>query len=182
MAARMSLLLLFSVALTAAAQDLPTPPRLLSGQVSPAPWSVQSGGIAALDVTIDETGRVTAAQGIQDVAPYSDMLRESLPRLQFEPARGQGRAMPSRVLVLGFFRPPETAVLAPERPRYKDTAAPEELPWPTSGTAPPYPPNVLGSGKVVFEVEISEAGKVTSTRILNPGSPFDGAASGAAQA
>jgi TonB family protein len=164
------------------AQDVPTPPRLVSAEVSPAPWNVRSGGIAALDVTIDESGRVTGAQTVQDVAPYTEALRASLRQWQFEPARAHGRTVGSRVLVLGFFRPPQMSVPAPERPRYKDAVAPEELPWPTAVMVPPYPPNVVGSGKVLLEVDISEAGKVTSARVLNPGSPFDGAATGAAQA
>src|SRR5262249_59926567 len=116
--------------------------------------------------TVDESGGVATADVVQDVAPYSDMLREDLRGWRFEPAKDGGRAVSSRVLVLGFFRPPETDVPAPARPRYKDTAAPDELPWPTAVTVPPYPPNALGSGKVLFEVEISDAGKVTGTRVL----------------
>jgi TonB family protein len=34
----------------------------------------------------------------------------------------------------------------------------------------------------VLEVDVSEEGKVTNARVLNPGSPFDGAATGAARA
>jgi TonB family protein len=166
----------------ALAQNAPTPPRLVAAEVSPSPWNVRSGGIAAFDVTVDESGAVASAEVVQDVAPYSDMLREDLQRWRFEPARDGSRAVPSRVLVLGFFRPPETAIPAPARPRYKDTTAPEELPWPTSAVAPPYPPNALGSGKVLFEVEVSDAGKVTGTRVLNPGTPFEGAATGAVKA
>jgi hypothetical protein len=164
------------------AQNAPTPPSLVAAEVSPSPWNVRSGGIAAFDVTVDEKGAVSSAETVQDVAPYSDMLREDLKRWRFEPARDGGHAVSSRVLVLGFFRPPETEVPAPERPRYKDAAAPEELPWPTSAVVPPYPPNALGNGKVLFEVEISDAGKVVSTRVLNPGTPFDSAATGAAKA
>ena len=59
---------------------------------------------------------------------------------------------------LGFFRPPGTTFAAPENPRYKSTTAPEELPWPTSVLVPPYPMNALGSGKVVLEADISDAG------------------------
>jgi len=164
------------------AQNAPTPARLVAAEVSPSPWNVRSGGIAAFDVTVDEKGAVASAETVQDVAPYSDMLREDLTRWRFEPAKDGGHAVSSRVLVLGFFRPPETSVPAPERPRYKDANAPEELPWPTSAVVPPYPPNALGSGKVLFEVEISDAGKVTGTRVLNPGTAFEGAATGAVRA
>jgi TonB family protein len=180
--ARDALLLSLVAAAAAWAQEAPTPPRLLSAAVPPSPMNAQSGGIAAFDVAVDDAGSVASVDTVQDVAPFGDALRGAVRGWRFEPAREQGRAVRSRVLVLGFFRPPELAVIAPERPRYKDTTAPEELPWPTSVTVPPYPPNALGSGKVILEVEVSEEGKVASTRVLNPGSPFDGAAAGAAQA
>ena len=124
---------------------------------------------------------MAGVEAVQDFAPYGELLREAVRGWTFEPARDQGRAVRSRVLVLGFFRPPELAVIAPPRPRYKDTVAPPELPWPTSVTVPPYPPNALGSGKVVLEVDVSEEGKVAGSRVLNPGSPFDSAATGAAR-
>jgi TonB family protein len=180
--ARAALALVCLAPTLVSAQNAPTPPRLVAAEVSPSPWNVRSGGIAAFDVTVDEKGSVASAETVQDVAPYSDMLREDLKRWRFEPARDGSRAVSARVLVLGFFRPPETDVPAPERPRYKDTTAPDELPWPTSVTVPPYPPNALGSGKVLFEVEVSDAGKVVSTRVLNPGTPFDSAATGAVKA
>ena len=176
-------LLLSCLAVASAwAQGAPTPPQVTSAVVPGSPMNAQSGGVAAFDVTVDETGSVASVDVVQDVAPFGDVLRSALYGWRFEPARDQGRAVRSRVLVIGFFRPPELAVIAPERPRYKDTAAPEDLPWPTSVMVPPYPPNALGSGKVVLEVDVSEEGKVGSSRVLNPGSPFDGAATGAAQA
>ena len=87
--------------------------------------------------------------------------------------------MPSRVLVLGFFRPPGLTFAAPESPRYKGTVAPDEIPWPTSVVPPAYPANAVGSGKVVLEVDISDRGAVTGTRILSEATPFDGASSAA---
>ena len=170
------------LAASAPAQTGFTPPRLVSAAVPASPMGAQSGGIAAFDVKLDEKGLVTGVEAVQDFAPFGELLRAAVRGWTFEPARDHGRAVPSRVLALGFFRPPETAVIAPPRPRYKDTVAPPELPWPTAVTVPPYPPNALGSGKVVLEVEVSEEGKVTSSRVLNPGSPFDSAATGAARA
>jgi len=156
-----------------AAQD--ALPRLVGAQLGPAPWNVQSGGIAAFDVQVDEKGAVTSAEIVQDVAPYGQMLGDALPAWRFEPARKDGQAVPSRVLVLGFFRPPGTTFAAPESPRYKSTTAPPELPWPTSVLVPPYPMNAVGSGKVVLETDISDAGRVTASRVLTQATPFDGA-------
>src|SRR6185436_4401420 len=99
----------------------------------------------------------------------------------FEPAREGARSVPSRVLVLGFFRPPGINFPAPASPRYKTTAAPEEIPWPTSVAVPPYPPNALGSGMVVLEADVSDRGQVTGTRVLSAPGAFDSAAADAVQ-
>lgn len=179
--ARFGLALSLVSAVEASAQNAPTPPHVLKAIAPASPLNVQSGGVAGFAVTVDETGSVTAVDTVQDVAPYGDALREALRGWSFEPAREQGRAVRSRVLLVAFLRPPELAVIAPERPRYLEATAPADLPWPRSVTVPPYPPNALGSGKVILESDVTEEGKVTSPRVLNPGSPFDGAATGAAQ-
>jgi TonB family protein len=166
----------FLVARDVAAQGSTSPPHLVAAELDPAPWNVMSGGIAAFDVKVDEKGSVTAADVVQDVAPYSAMLGASLGSWRFEPAREGGRAVPSRVLVLGFFRPPAIHFAAPENPRYKGASAPPELPWPTSVVVPPYPPNVLGSGRVIIEADVSSRGLVTATRVLSPPGAFDSAA------
>jgi TonB family protein len=156
-------------------------PRLLSAELGPAPWNVQSGGITAYDVQVDEEGNVAGAEVVQDFDPYGAILGEAVRTWRFEPAREDGRAVASRVLVIGFFRPPGMNFPAPERPRYKDTVAPDEIPWPTSVAVPPYPANALGSGKVILEVDVSDSGAVVGTRVLTASTPFDGAAAQAAQ-
>jgi len=173
---RVSCLLAASLITLELAAQAPSLPRLLSAQLDGAPWNVQSGGIAAFDVQLDEKGAVTSATLVQDVAPYGGMLAEALPAWRFEPASEGGRAVASRVLVLGFFRPPSLTFAAPDNPRYKGTTAPPELPWPTSVVVPPYPPNALGSGKVALQVDVDDAGSVTAAQVLSPRSPFDGAA------
>jgi TonB family protein len=104
------------------------------------------------------------------------MLCDAVRAWLFDPAMAGGQAVPARVLVLGFFRPPALDFAAPDAPRYKTTSAPEELPWPTSVVVPPYPPNALGSGMVVLEADVSDRGAVTRTRILSAAGAFDGAA------
>jgi len=151
-------------------------PHLKSAAVGAAPYAVQSGGIAAYDVKIDEHGSVTSAEIVQDVQPYGAMLGDDVRGWRFEPARKDGHPAPSRVLVLGFFRPPELMFAAPEAPKYKSTVAPDEIPWPTAVTVPPYPPNALGSGKVVMEGDVSDGGAVSAVRVLSPPGAFDGAA------
>src|SRR5262245_8333657 len=96
-----------------------TLPRLVSAHVDPSPWNANSGGITAFDVKLDEAGAVTAVETVQDVAPYGAALAAALPSWRFEPAKEDGRAVASHVLVLGFFRPPQTDFAAPANPRYK---------------------------------------------------------------
>jgi TonB family protein len=150
-------------------------PRLVRAEVGAAAWNAISGGIAAFDVRVDEKGAVTAADMVQDAAPYGAILGEALGKWSFEPAREEGTAVVSRVLVLGFFRPPALTFAAPENPRYKGVTAPPELPWPTSVVVPPYPANAVGSGKVILEAEVSSSGTVTSARVVSSTGPFDSA-------
>jgi TonB family protein len=170
-----------AIAGVAAVEAPTTPPRLLTAELGSVPWDVRSGGIAAYDVRIDDEGAVAGAEMVQDVAPYGDQLRESLWSWHFEPALEEGRPVASRVLVLGFFRPPMLNFPAPENPRYKTTQAPADLPWPTSVAVPPYPPNALGNGQVILEVDVSEGGEVTATRVVSSPTPFDAAATEAAR-
>jgi TonB family protein len=169
------------VAATAAAQGNWTPPRLVSAAMDPAPWNVQGGGIAACEAKLDARGRVTASDVVQDLPPYGATLCDAVRAWLFDPATLGGQAVASRALVLGFFRPPATAFAAPDAPRYKTTAAPEEIPWPTSVAVPPYPPNALGSGMVVLEADVSDRGAVTRTRVLSAAGAFDSAAADAVQ-
>jgi TonB family protein len=57
--------------------------------------------------------------------------------------------------------------------------APDEIPWPTAVVPPAYPSNAVGSGKVVLEVDISDRGAVTGTRVLTEATPFDVSSSAA---
>ena len=156
------------------------PPRLMSAELGPTPWNVISGGIAAFDVSVDDKGDVTGADMVQDVAPYGAMLKEALPSWRFEAAASEGKPVASRVLVLGLFRPPALNFPTPEAPKYKQTTAPDEIPWPTSVVAPPYPANVVaGAGRVVMAVDISDHGVVNTIRVIGGSSPFERVAAAA---
>jgi TonB family protein len=162
------------LATAALAQGRATPPRLAAAEVGGTPWNAVSGGIAAYDVAVDEQGGVGSKEIVQDVPPYGTLLGDALGSWRFEPATdAEGRPVKSRVLVLGFFRPPAVTFAAPQNPKYKRTVAPEEIPWPTSVAVPAYPLNAVGSGKVILEADVSDEGKVASARILTSPTPFD---------
>ena len=167
---------LFLAAAAAAAQGSWSPPRLAGAAVSAAPWNAQAGGIAAYDVSLDASGAVVSAAIVQDLAPFGALLGEDLRSWRFEPARVGDRAAASRLLVLGFFRPPLLLFAAPSNPTYRNTVAPDEIPWPTAVVVPPHPPNVMGSGKVVIEAEVSSRGAVTAVRVVSATTAFDAAA------
>jgi TonB family protein len=178
----LGLLLLLGSATVPATVGDPSPLRLVAAELAPPPPGTVSGGIAAFDVTVDEHGTVSRAECVQDLAPYGDLLRAALPAWRFEPAHAEGRAVAARALVLGFFRPPSLTFAAPENPRYKSTEAPPEVPWPTSVTVPPYPPNAQGAGLVFLEIDVSAGGKVTGVRVVTTASAFDDAATSTAKA
>jgi TonB family protein len=174
---RISSILVVAAALAAASPAQAEPPRLQAAAVSAAPWSVQSGGISACEVAVSSTGAVEGVEIVQDVPPYGEQLRDDIrASWTFEPAREGGRPAGSRVLVLGFFMPPMLAIPKPENPLYKSTQAPESVPWPTNAVAPAYPVNVRGGAKVILEVDVSDQGAVTGSRVLTPASGFDGSA------
>jgi len=156
-------------------------PRLVSAEIGAVSPNAQSGGLAAADVAVSETGSVGTVTLVQDMAPYGAELARAVPSWRFEPAQEKGKAVPSRVAVLWLARPPLTAFVAPANPRYKGTTAPDYLPWPTSIAVAPYPPGALGSGTVVLEADISDRGHVTGTHRLSATSAFDAAADEAAR-
>jgi TonB family protein len=171
---------LVAVAVGATAQSGWQPPQLSTAGIGSAPWNVTSGGIAACDVSVDANGQVSGVEVVQDVEPYGAQLADAVRSWRFEAAREGDSRVPSRVLVLGFFRPPAFNIPTPEAPRYKTTEAPPELPWPTFVAVPPYPPNAVGSGVVILDSDVADDGTVSDARVLNPGGAFDSAARDAA--
>lgn len=180
MRARVLTVLLFGLAATAAAQAT-EPPRLVNAQLWRAPWDVQAAGIAACDVKVDENGAVAAADLVQDLPPYGAQLQDAVRSWRFEPAREGDRRVRSRVLVLGLFRPPTLSIIAPQKPFYQTTRAPEEIPWPTYVAIAPHPATVVGNAMVLVETDISDQGKVASARTLGSATGFDGVALEAAR-
>ena len=158
-----------------------TPARLQSGGMGSVPYGTQSGGIAAFRLAVDARGSVTEVQPVLEFAPYGQAMRQALPAWRFEPAREGGAAVPGPLLVLGLFRPPALSFAAPEVPRFKETKAPDDVPWPTDVTVQSYPAGATGSGVVVLEVEVAQDGSVSGTRVVSDASAFDGAASSAAK-
>jgi TonB family protein len=165
-----------ALSISSTAQGPWQPPRVVKAELGAEPWNAISGGVAACEVALNEKGAVVGVEVVQDVAPFGTLLRDAVRSWQFEAAVADGVRTGAHVLVLGFFRPSGMTLTTPESPRYKTTSAPADIPWPTLVAVPPYPPNLVGSGKVLIEADISGEGAVASARVVAPGSAFDSAA------
>jgi TonB family protein len=157
------------------------PARLESGPVEAIPIRTAAAGIVLSEVSVDERGSVTDVRILMGVDPFTEVIRKSVERWRFAPARENGRMVGTHVLVGGLFRPP--AILF-ARPSVEDRPHPDPsnvVPFPTGVAVPSYPPMAIGSAYVLVEVELSEDGSVDGAHVVSPKSGFDDAALDAAR-
>ena len=109
-----------------------------------------------LELSVDERGLVRRSRPVHDVAPFTDLVRESAMSWRFDPARENRSRTESRVLVIGLYRPPAMLFALPETPKPPPTAGSDNIPFPTEVVVPPYPPNRIGSANVLLELEVRE--------------------------
>jgi Gram-negative bacterial TonB protein C-terminal len=143
-------------------------------EVSPPPPTVAGGGEVLLEVSVDVEGAVFNTRVLRHTPPFTDLLRQAVRQWRFQPAVEDGRAVPSRLLVAGVFRPP--TLIGPavgETP--KDVAQPTaDVPFPIEIVPPAFPPNVVipGAGltgldaQTVVEIGVAADGKVQVARVL----------------
>jgi TonB family protein len=158
------------------------PARLENGEVFIQPPMTAGGGEVLLELDVAASGEVRSVGVLRTTPPFGDLLRQAVSRWRFEPAREVQEdpdapvAVDSKVLVVGFFRPP-TLYNAPARGEVpKDVAPPSaETPFPTSMVAPIYPPTAYFhmSQTVGVEVEIGVKGEVTSSKLIRPAETED---------
>ncbi len=157
------------------------PAKFMGGAMEAIPYRSFAAGLVVLEVSVNAQGRVTDARTLEAVEPFTDVMTSSVQGWSFEPARENRVRVESRVLVMGFFRPAMLLPPAPEGFREPDAQPSEDVPFPTSVDVPPYPPNAMGSHYVLVELEVGEAGSVTSAQVRSPTSGFDSAAVDAAR-
>ena len=155
--------------------------RLERGRVESIPYGTAAAGVVVADVSVDENGAVTEVRVIQDVAPFTDVIRQSVKGWTFQPAREDGGAVASRVLVAGLFRPAMLLFPAPATPLAPPADPDSAIPIPRSIAVPPYPPNVMGSATTLVEVTVTEEGTVSDARLLGEAAGFADAALSAAR-
>jgi hypothetical protein len=153
------------------------PARMTSGSIGEIPLETAVAGAAALELTLDERGTVSNVDVLKDLEPFTSLLKESTGSWRFEPARENGSAVETRVLVGGLFRPRMLLFPNPGPPSGLRQEPSDEVPFPTGIEVPPYPPMAVGSGIVIVEIEVDETGAIGAARARSgEGSPFADAA------
>ncbi len=105
-------------------------PAVLEGyDVEPIPYGARAAGIVMLDVAVDVTGGAGDVRVLQDVPPFTDLIRLPLPRWRFRPAQENGQAVASRVLVAGIHRPAMLEFPAPPTPPLPDPVPEAAIPF-----------------------------------------------------
>jgi len=173
--------LLHALAITVSLSQAFEPARAERVTMQGTPFNTAAAGVVMAELTVDARGLVTDVRVLQDLAPFTDVMRGSVREWTFAAAREGGQRIESQVLVAGLFRPAMLMFPAPETVRTPDAEPSEDTPLPTGFGVPPYPPNAIGDAYVVIEIEVGEDGMVRSATTLTPSSGFDDAALSAAR-
>jgi len=158
------------------------PARVERGSVADVPYGARAAGVAIVDVNVDEKGAVTGVLTVQDLPPFTDVLKRSVQDWKFQPAREDGRAVATRVLVAGLFRPALLFFPAPDSLPLPAPDPDASIPIPKSVAVPPYPPNAQGSASALVELAVAADGSVSGARLIGEAPGFAEAALAAARA
>ena len=159
------------------------PARLNVGSPpAPPPPTVVASGQEWLRVSVDASGDVSQIEPLREAPAFSEAFRRAVNGWSFAPARVEGEAVASQVLVAALFRSATLYSLPglgqpPSGPRLGRG----QFPIPVSTPAPPYPPRAVGSGLVIVEVEVDRNGGVRATPVVRSRPGFDTAAVNAAR-
>jgi TonB family protein len=186
----MALVALISGAAQPAIGDKFAPARVIEGTVptTPAVALVLGGGEVLLEVTVSRAGLVSNITNLRTTPPFTELVVEAVRKWRFSSAavtnaKGQTRAVDTRVLVAAIFRPPtlyNNASTQGEPP--KDVGSPStEIPFPTRITMPVYPVRALLDGVVVVETEVAADGSLKDATTVSSGPGFDQVALDAAR-
>ena len=107
--------------------------------MKPVKIGTTTAGMVLLELTGDERGLVRRSRPVHDVAPFTDLVRESAMSWRFDPARENRSRTESRVLVIGLYRPPAVLFALPEPPKASADSRLRQYPFSdgSSGSALP---------------------------------------------
>jgi TonB family protein len=167
------------VALLAAFQP-PTVVRTSTGEI---PYGAAAAGVVGLEASVSDTGAITGVRVVKPLEPFTGPFSQSVRGWQAEPAREDGAAVASHLLVLGVFRPAMLMYPEPPPPDHKDFGLSADVPEPTKWSIPGYPPTAQGMDTaVIVDVAVGEDGTVTDARVTTSTPGFDDASLAAARA
>jgi TonB family protein len=159
------------------------PARFLSGSV-PQPPPQTIGWLAAVfDAHLTESGAVEKIEWLGGSDPLATLLHDHLIGWRFAPARDDGDAVNARVLIAAIYRPATLLnqtgpSLAP--PTEGDDSSP--VPRPLWMPPPAYPPQAIGDGVAVVELQVTAQGQVAAASVVrSAGTAFDSSALQAAR-
>ena len=136
-------------------------------------------GETLLDVAVDERGAASAITPLLETPGLTESIRRSVAGWRFSPATEADKPVASHVLVAAVFRPP--ALFMPGAGEAEAAAPPSTtVPYPTTIVPPAYPPNAVGDGVVIVEMEVGTDGAVSRASVVRSSPPFDGPATEAA--
>ena len=149
------------------------PPQLLRGDVPGSPPETVGFADVWMQLSVDAGGTVEAIDTLRTSEPLTSHLLLSVVGWTFEPAREDGKPVPSQVLVAALYRPPalfNNPVIGTPSADVKPPS--NEVPFPLTPTPPNYPANTIlppgGSGHVVVvELLVSERGDVQGAQIVS---------------
>ncbi len=174
----------------AAPRILVEPAALQSGSLPPVPVMAVAGGEVYLEVAVNREGAVDRVKTLRDTPPFTEGLTAAVAAWRFAPAEdavvpppGQPtdertrRAAPSRVLVIGLFRPPALFPMTLGEPPQDVGTPADDVPAPLgAATMPAYPPDALFDGAVLIELRLGVDGAVMRRRLVRSSPGFDGPA------
>jgi hypothetical protein len=167
--------LMVSAALAAAQIAAAEPAAFMQGILPAQPSVLVGGGEVLLEVAVEATGAVSEIHTLRATAPYTDRLRGAVKNWKFEPARTEsGVAVPSRVLVGGFYGPataPGPGFALGDAPR-DVAAASDGVPFPTQTMPAVYPALAFGPAQVFVELSIATDGAFTAEAVGDTIAPF----------
>jgi outer membrane biosynthesis protein TonB len=172
-----------TVPLAAAGRQPPqaTAPRWLGGGLPTQNPMVVGGGEVILELEIDARGGVAQVRQVRDTPPFGEAMTSAVKSWRFAPATSTGAggstALAGSALVVALFRPPALygGTTSGTPPQNRGAPSPR-LPRVETMNLPAYPPNALGEGLVLVEIEMTRAAEARGYRVRSPASGFDSAA------
>lgn len=152
-----------------------SPAKFMGGKFPEQPPLASAGGITFLEIEVAPSGIVTDTTVLGEARPFTEALEEASTLWRFDPAREDGSAIASKVLVIGVFRPPVLLGTTVPEPAWVEEPS-ENVPYPIETSIPRYPPNALYDGVALVEVELDETGALVEAALLSPEHGFDEAA------